>query len=315
MYWVMIVGLVSGVCVVIAFEAKTMNRAAILAQTTGKRVDDMGDSLQAALSSSVDGVKNMCNFWTGGLLFLQVTKEHLQKSYEMLAIVSALLLSIGVTFYTADATGDKLFGLTCCIANCFLWMATLASAFFSVVINSCEDDKQVDLLTVLYGTRLMRVPMALFVWGSILLFLEFVLYFKLHVDAGFNCSMCLAVCFVVVPLFIHCMHKMGWAAAVVHENTASDRRNARTPSVAELQAHLHTYIESKGAADGLDLDKDEYLALLKSRHHDKVTSTQREFCARIFDAHVNQILEKPVSQALESCLMTGMGSKSEGGRI
>ena len=44
----------------------------------------------------------------------------------MLALVCALLLSIGVSFYTAQPK-DHLFGLVACIANCALWMGTLSN--------------------------------------------------------------------------------------------------------------------------------------------------------------------------------------------
>ena len=97
----------------------------------------------------------------------------------MLALVCALLLSICVTFYTSNPS-DHLYGVICCVANCALWMATLSSAFFAVVINTCEDDEHVQLLVGLYGRTLMRVPMMLFVWGCTMLFLEFVFYFKLN---------------------------------------------------------------------------------------------------------------------------------------
>ena len=58
-------------------------------------------------------------------------------------------------------------------------------------VNSCDSDDELELLVELIGTLFFRAPMLLFVWGSLIVFLEFVLYFKIHVDAGFNCSMCL----------------------------------------------------------------------------------------------------------------------------
>ena len=104
-------------------------------------------------------------------------------------------------------------------------------------VNSCDSDDELELLVELIGTLFFRAPMLLFVWGSLIVFLEFVLYFKIHVDAGFNCSMCLASCFVLVPLFVHCMHKMGWAAAVVHAESASRRRRAAERPCAPLCAN------------------------------------------------------------------------------
>ena len=58
------------------------------------------------------------------------------------------------------------------------------SAFFAVMINTCESDEQLTLLIGLYGPMLMRTPMMMFVWGTVMIFVEFVLYFKVNVDAG-----------------------------------------------------------------------------------------------------------------------------------
>ena len=190
-------------------------------------------------------------------------------AYEMLALVCALLLSVCVTFYTSNAS-DHVYGIVGCVANCALWMATLSSAFFAVVINTCETDEQVSLLVNLYGRNLMRVPMMLFVWGCTMLFLEFILFFKLNVDAGFSCSMCLGSCLIVAPLFFHSMHKMGWSATVVHEQARAEQRLAQPPTTEDLHATLGLYIETKGT-NPLAWDCDDFLHYLK-KPHVKVTS-------------------------------------------
>lgn len=132
------------------------------------------------MESPADGISNIVDFWSGGVLHLTESKEHYVKAYEMLALVSALLLSIGVAFYLSDPS-SHFYGVVCCIANCALWMSTLSSAFFALIINatsessgSAEDGNDLQLLVGMRGVRLMRVPMLLFAWGATVLFFEFI---------------------------------------------------------------------------------------------------------------------------------------------
>jgi hypothetical protein len=187
MYWTIPIGAVCGALVVLAFErlSKQMTRSPREALSPGNKL--LEPEVEASLAAAVDGPRNVFEFWSGGLLFARRSREHLARSYEILSIVNALMLSVCVTFYTA-ADPDTLFGLVCCIANCALWMATLSSAFFYVVVNSCDSDDELELLVELIGTLFFRAPMLLFVWGSLIVFLEFVLYFKIHVDAGFRAA-------------------------------------------------------------------------------------------------------------------------------
>ena len=223
---------------------------------------------------------------------------------------AALLLSICVSFYTSNAS-NHLYGIVCCVANCALWMATLSSAFFAVVINACADDAQVQVLVGLFGRPLMRVPMMMFVWGSTMLFLEFILYFKINVDSGFNCSLCLGSCLVLMPLFFHCMHKMGWSALVVMEDAAACRRSAVAATPADIRARLRLYVaaaqqqqddDGQGGGGGggggggsgsgssvLALDCDEFLASLVDPRV-KATSVATAYARRLFDAHVEAAL-------------------------
>jgi hypothetical protein len=139
--------------------------------------------------------------------------------------------------------------------------------------------------------------MMLFVWGTSTIFLEFILYFKLNVDPGFPCSMCLGTCFVVAPLFFHCLHKMGWAAAVVHTEAAAAKRSAVVPTVNEIQATLFAYVKMKGG-NVLALDRDEYLdALGGSLRTTHISSVQRAFAAKLFDAHVESELSMMMDPA------------------
>ena len=135
MYWTIPIGAVAGALVVLAFErlTKQMTRSPREALSPGNKL--LEPEVEASLAAAVDGPRNVFEFWSGGLLFARRSREHLARSYEILSIVNALMLSVCVTFYTA-ADPDTLFGLVCCIANCALWMATLSSAFFYVVVNS-----------------------------------------------------------------------------------------------------------------------------------------------------------------------------------
>ena len=298
MYWAIPIGAVLGALVVLAFERLTKQMTRSPREALSDDNKRLAPEVEASLAAAVDGPRNVFEFWSGGLLFARrsmLSREHLALSYEILAIVNALMLSVCVTFYTADDP-DTLFGLVCCIANCALWMATLSSAFFYVVVNSCDSDDELELLVELIGTLFFRAPFLLFVWGSFILFLEFVLYFKIHVDAGFNCSMCLASCFVLVPLFVHCMHKMGWAAAVVHAESASRRRRAaeRPCTPVELKGAFLDYAASKPV---LSLDKGELRKFAEDRLGLLTTTAQHAFLDKLFDRYVDARLDDLASDA------------------
>ena len=195
-YWLMPVGFLVGLTVVVIFErmqkgSKKSERKALFKSLTKRNEwKELDPNLAKKLEENVDSPGNIAHFWGGGAL-KGLSKERYVQVYEMLALVCALMLSICVSFYTSAAEMDHVYGVICCIANCALWMATLSSAFFVVAIGSCDNDRQVALLVEMYGTHLLRAPMILFVWGTSMLFLEFVFYFKIAVDPGFACSMCL----------------------------------------------------------------------------------------------------------------------------
>lgn len=126
--------------------------------------------------------------------------------------------------------------------------------------------------------------------GGILLFLEMVLWFRITFDAGLHHNLCLGACFVIMPLFLHTMHKLGWAVEIVNEEALVEKRHATTPTPEDLRAGLRTYTASKGG-ECLALDRDEFLALLE-KPWGQVTSVQRAFAKQIFDAHVESELGK-----------------------
>merc|ERR1711907_362121 len=291
------IGLIVGAMVVVAFELavggfsfqKRREKFVALTQKAelGHEVDP---NVEEKLLRNIDGLANAGDFWTGGAMHLQVSKAQYTKAYEMLALVCALLLSICVTFYTASPS-DHMFGIIACVANCALWMATLSSAFFAVMVNTCETDEQLALLIGLYGPYLMRTPMMLFVWGTSMIFLEFIFFFKENVDAGLGCTLCLTACFCVAPLFFHTMHKLGWAVAVVQEEAECQRRDAKPPTADDLRTELKHYVASKGS-NVLALDREEFLHVLKIKPGARVTSVQRAFSKQLFDEYVEGELAK-----------------------
>jgi hypothetical protein len=246
--------------------------------------------IERKLSGWVDGLGNISNFWTGGFLLDKHSKEHYTKTYEMLALVCALMLSVTVSFYTSGNTDAHLHGIVCCLGNCALWMCTMMSAFFMVAFESCQTDAHVDLLVGLYGRKLLRAPMLLFTIGSVMVFLEFILYFKFTIDAGLSCSLCLGGCGVILPLFFHAMHKMGWAIAIVNKETAIGNTDLAPPTLEELKESFRSYRASKGD-NFLALDRDEFLALPSQKGWTSVTSVQRALLARIFDSYVEAKLD------------------------
>lgn len=306
-YWLMPLGLGFGIIVVVLFEASVTGWTTRARIPLFKRLIKLDQSellplsIERKLLTWIDGGANVLRFWTGGALSLthRLDKEHYAKAYEVLAVCSALLLSVCVTFYI-EGGGENchlygmdmchVFGLVCCVANCALWMATLSSAFFTVVLNSCKDNQQLSLLVSLYGPYLMCVPMMLFVWGSVLLFLEFILFFKLHVDPGINCSACLGSCLVLAPLWLHCMHKMGWVAGVVHEEAREREQTPVVPTVEQVEHVFRNYVYSKGG-NCLALDHEELLALLDGPGA-KITSAQRAFATRLLDLHIEAEFNK-----------------------
>jgi len=331
MYYLMPLGLALGIIVVCAFEllqpggGRLSARTALYRKLACMDKDAVLDPLVAEkLAKWVNSVGNVSTFWCGGALE-HVTREHLTKIYEMLAVVCALLFSVSVAFYLTGSGGHA-YGLVCCVANCALWMATLSAAFFAATIGACEADRDVSLLVGLYGRFLMRVPMMLFVWGTLLLFIEFVLFFKDNVDAGANCSMCLGACLVVVPLFFHCMHKLAWAAAVVQQDVAAGQTLAAPPTAAEVRAALDLYVAS---ADGLGLDLDDFLTALGARPNVRLTSTAQRFATSLFDAAVETRLQQLSEQGgasadakatpddevqIRLCWVEGGAADSEGGQ-
>ena len=152
------------------------------------------------LERNPDGPPTVYNFWSGEVAIraTELGQEDTTKVYEYLALVSALMFTVSVAFYVENpgGPGTHFYGIVSCISNCALWMATLSSTLFTVVIHSLRSDEQLELLVDLFGPCLMRVPMMLFVWGTALIFIQFVLFFKISVDPGFPCTMCLTMCFL-----------------------------------------------------------------------------------------------------------------------
>jgi len=293
MYWLMPAGAVVGVVVIVAFERLCARRSD--RKATYRSLARKGDAgsvdvdVERKLMASVNSLENVVHFWSGGSVS-SVSKEQLTKTYEMLALVSALMLSVCVTFYTSSSKSDYLYGIVCCLANCSLWMAVLSAALFAIVIHS-TNESSVQMLIGLYGSFLLRLPMLLLVWGLLMLFLVFILFFKLHIDPYFHCSLCLGGCFVIAPLFFHCVHKIGWARAVVIAHEAAELRDAHAPTLADLNEILNAYVKGR-RGNVLALDLSDFMLFMESHRELTFGSVSREVAKRLFDERVRGMLEE-----------------------
>ena len=152
---------------------------------------------------------------------------------------------------------------------------------------------QVQLLTNLCGKYLLRMPLMFFIWGALLLFVELFFYFRLNVDPGASCSMCLGICLVVGPLFLHCLHKMAWVAEVVMADAESRSTHQGDFFTAkDIRASFVAYKTgktNKGVENVLALDRDEFLQEFAGG---SLTSVQLAFAGQVFDRHVAVELEK-----------------------
>ena len=263
------------------------------------------------LERNPDGPPTVYNFWSGEVAIraTELGQEDTTKVYEYLALVSALMFTVSVAFYVENpgGPGTHFYGIVSCISNCALWMATLSSTLFTVVIHSLRSDEQLELLVDLFGPCLMRVPMMLFVWGTALIFIQFVLFFKISVDPGFPCTMCLTMCFLIAPLFFHTLHKMSWAVAVIreseddHQRRHHDRRGGTDPR--DLETALESYAESKGGFC-LSMDKEEFMRGLHGAvNKASLTSVEKEFASQLFDSFI----QRKVAELLPSGEETAMG--------
>lgn len=296
MYWLMPVGVVLGVFVVIAFEAvfggRKKERVRQYLKVTGQSENALVEPMvEEKLHSMINSVENIVQFWSGGSL-CNVNKDQLCKVYENLALVSALMLSVCVAFYTNSDSADYIYGMVACIANCTLWMGTLSAAFFAVVVHTCKTEDEVSMLIGLYGSHMMRVPLLLLIWGLAMLFLVFILYFKLNIDPYFHCSLCLGGCFIIAPLFFHALHRLGYVRNIVYAHYESRDRLGRTPSLCDLQNVLAEYIRSTREPGVLSLDKTEFLHFLDKQLHLRIGSVARSCAADLFDTHVKDELSK-----------------------
>merc|ERR1712061_975324 len=93
--------------------------------------------------------------------------------------------------------------------------------------------------------------------------LEFILYFKFTIDAGLSCSLCLAGCGLLLPLFFHAMNKMGWAITIVNQQRVAkeeeEEASTTVPTLEELKTCFRNYMASK-RDNVLALDREEFLS-------------------------------------------------------
>ena len=171
MYWVVPVGLVLGLLVVWVFERHTSTGGSVkrrkaffrklaapvanrYREAPGTSAEDAAPILDASvyekLERPINGQSNIAQFYSGGAILHQgnhsASAQYYTKVYERLSLVSALLLTISVNFYTANKVHNHIYGLICCVTNCVMWFATVSSVFFSAALSTvgtCRDEKQV----------------------------------------------------------------------------------------------------------------------------------------------------------------------------
>jgi hypothetical protein len=293
-FWHLALGVTAGLILVTLFEFYQRGGATTVARfvsLTGKEESSAVDpAVRRRLATWVNGAANVVDFWSGGFLVCQdkATPEQYVKVFETLGLLSALLLTVGVTYFTASDQDFHLHGVVCCVANCSLLLGTLMSTFFAVALGTFQSSQQVDLFVGMIGRIILRGPILFFVVGLILLYGEMVLWFKMTIDAGSTCVICLTMCLILAPIFLHSMHKIGWAVKIVKEETAAEQRLAAAPTPEGLRARLEAYVDSKGGACLL-MDRDEFLEGLDTAGI-RATSVQKTLAGRLFDAHVEEAL-------------------------
>lgn len=314
MYWLLAIGSTAGLVVCVVFERCQeggKGRVARFASLTQKgSLAEVDPAVRRRLERWVNGGRNMLDFWTGGFLIGKATAEQFVKVFETVALLCALLLTVGVTYFTAtDSEALHLHGIVCCVANCSLLLGTLMSTFFAITFGTLSSEADTELFVGLMGQVLLRGPILMFVVGLSLLYSEMVLWFKITIDAGSACTLCLTSCLTLAPLFFHGMHKMGWATQVVNEEAAAQRRRAGPPTLEGLRQSFGAYLESK---DGncLALDRDEFLESLDGTGI-RATSVQRDLAGQIFDAHVKAELRIMMKQGASDALDCGSAPASD----
>lgn len=305
--WLLPVGVTLGACVVVAFDWYTLgwNHAArreTFKKTTNQEHEkELDKRIDQRLSRWVDGCSTMAAFWGGSVLRPRSNKDVCAKNYEVLAVLQALLFSISVDFYISGKGSDFL-GAVACLGCCAFWMGTLSAAFLSVTVASVETDEQFALMVSLYSKELMAVPMLLFVWGSLMIFLQLVFFFKTHVDEQVS-YICLGACLMIAPLFFHTLHKLSWVTEVIDAEADVEKEKATPLTPSEIHERLMEYVESKGN-EIMDMDRHEFMESLKGRWI-KSTSAQQVYARRLFDAHLDKAFETLSTPLYEGLLVGG----------
>jgi hypothetical protein len=206
-----------------------------------------------------------------------------------------LLLVCAAMFYTAANTAGHTHSIVCYFANCALLLATLMCAFYLMAASLFELEVHVDLLFGMFGSFLVQAPVMLLLLGAIFLMVEMILWFKITFDAGLSSNLCFGAFLMILPLFIHSMHKLAWVVEIVHKKAELDKDSAMLATLDDLQSRFSNYATSKGG-NCLLLDRDEFLRVLGGPAL-QLTSVQHVIASKVFDLHVNAELEEIMQEA------------------
>ena len=112
MYWIIPVGFVVGCIVVILFEwfgGGLTKRQRVATYRSVMNASVVDDDVRKKLELNVNGFQILSDFWTGkGFSIANVSKHQLSKAYECVALISALMFTVSVTFYIENFTGDHI---------------------------------------------------------------------------------------------------------------------------------------------------------------------------------------------------------------
>ena len=96
---------------------------------------------------------------------------------------------------------------------------------------------------------------------------------------------------MIIPLFFHSLHKLGWVGMLVKLDAEVTAREAKYPTPEDLRRLVREYVTSKGD-NCLALDYEEFASALKDDPTIKCTSTQVLYAKALFDDHVSAALRE-----------------------
>jgi len=303
MYWIIAIVGVVGVILTLVFEYfDNMLFEDVVNQSV---MDDEEHEIHVKYSSNINSFDNVFRFWTGQYLRNLIDKNHFSNVYKSIALIAAVLWSVGTEFYTANTQGafpsDHAYGIVSCVANCALWMSCLSATFFSIAVSACKNNAELHLLVNLYGEWLLPIPLIFLLWGTGLLLSQFFIYFHNTVDSGFWLTIAISCCLSMIPLFIHCLHKMGWAMSIVQTEMKFREEKNLTQGTEDIREALKQYLISK-PDNVLHYDMEEFIDTIHLPGT-KMTTGKKIFAENLFNKQMADFLMIEAAKAVKDTLV------------